>query len=212
MMPLPAVLLEKDGALVEIVPNSADPLQMQFTLGAASALRLWHSSGYRIAVVSYQPGVALGACEESVLVDVEDRLREMMGTLGVPLAGFFYCPHPPDGIVAPFAKPCDCRKPEPGLIQYAAESLGIDTQRCWVIGDVLDDVEAGGRAGCTTVLLDNGGETEWRLTPWRIPDYLAHDLLEAAEVVVAAAEAALTVRASAGRMASVSDSTAPSEW
>ena len=30
-----------------------------------------------------------------------------------------------------------------------------------MVGDILDDVEAGRRAGCRTVLLDNGNETEW---------------------------------------------------
>jgi len=33
----------------------------------------------------------------------------------------------------------------------------------------LDDVEAGRRAGCRTVLLDDGGETVWRRSPLRIP-------------------------------------------
>ena len=34
-----------------------------------------------------------------------------------------------------------------------------------MVGDILDDVEAGRRAGCRTVLVDNGGETEWVLAP-----------------------------------------------
>ena len=211
-MPLPVILLDKDGTLIENVPYSADPAQMRFTPGAAAALRLWHNSGYRIAVVSNQAGVALGAFDESALADVENRLQKMMALLGVPLSGFFYCPHHPEGVIEGYAKACDCRKPKSGLILRAAESLGIDPTRCWMIGDILDDVEAGSRAGCTTVLLDNGSETEWRLTPWRIPDYLAHDLLEAAEVVVAAEEAALTVRQRAERLIGVPDSTAPSEW
>jgi HAD-hyrolase-like len=39
-----------------------------------------------------------------------------------------------------------------------------------MIGDTLDDVEAGHRAGARSVLLDSGGETEWRLSPLREPD------------------------------------------
>jgi hypothetical protein len=35
------------------------------------------------------------------------------------------------------------------------------------------------------VLIDNGGETEWDLSPERVPDYVVSDLLQAASVIVA---------------------------
>ena len=216
MTTAPVILLDKDGTLVENVPYNTDPALLRFTPGAAAAVRQLHQDGYLIAVISNQSGVALGRFPESALAAVEQRLREMLAELGVPLAGFFYCPHHPEGTVEEYAQSCDCRKPASGLVTRAAETLGVDPARCWVVGDILDDVEAGSRVGCTTILLDNGGETEWRLTPWRIPDYLAHDLLEAAEIVAAVEEASLIVRAR--REASVAsepplpDSTAPSEW
>ena len=52
-----------------------------------------------------------------------------------------------------------------------------------MIGNVLHDVEAGNRAGCRTVLLDNGVETEWRLGPRRIPTRMAPDLYAAAVLI-----------------------------
>jgi phosphoglycolate phosphatase-like HAD superfamily hydrolase len=52
-----------------------------------------------------------------------------------------------------------------------------------MIGDILNDVEAGRAAGCRTILLDNGGETEWRLSPAREPHFKAAGLLEAAEII-----------------------------
>ena len=36
-----------------------------------------------------------------------------------------------------------------------------------MIGDILNDVEAGNVAGCKTILLDNGNETEWILNSKR---------------------------------------------
>ena len=53
-----------------------------------------------------------------------------------------------------------------------------------MVGDILDDVEAGHRAGCRTVLLDNGNETEWRLHGARVPDRIAFDLGQAAELIL----------------------------
>ena len=54
------------------------------------------------------------------------------------------------------------------------------------MGDILDDVEAGRRAGCQTVLIDNGGETEWVLAPRRTPHHRAPDLDMAARIITGA--------------------------
>jgi phosphoglycolate phosphatase-like HAD superfamily hydrolase len=53
-----------------------------------------------------------------------------------------------------------------------------------MIGDILDDIEAGKRAGCHTILVNNGHETEWRMNEQRKPDYMAADLKEAAGIIL----------------------------
>jgi phosphoglycolate phosphatase-like HAD superfamily hydrolase len=55
-----------------------------------------------------------------------------------------------------------------------------------MIGDILDDIEAGRRAGCRTILVDAGNETEWRLSDERSPHHIAADLAEAAEIIARA--------------------------
>jgi hypothetical protein len=55
-----AVLLDKDGTLLENVPYNVDPARMRLAPGAARALRTLGATGMPIAVVSNQPGVALG--------------------------------------------------------------------------------------------------------------------------------------------------------
>jgi D-glycero-D-manno-heptose 1,7-bisphosphate phosphatase len=44
------------------------------------------------------------------------------------------------------------------MLLDAADERGIDRSRSWMVGDILDDVEAGNRAGCRTVLVDLGTE------------------------------------------------------
>jgi beta-phosphoglucomutase-like phosphatase (HAD superfamily) len=63
--------------------------------------------------------------------------------------------------------------------------MGISTDRAWFVGDILDDVEAGCSAGCRTVLIDNGNETEWRFSSLRLPHHLAADLEEAVQTILA---------------------------
>ncbi len=52
-----------------------------------------------------------------------------------------------------------------------------------MIGDILDDIEAGYRAGCRTVLIANGNETEWRRGPMRMPTAVVSRFDQAAALV-----------------------------
>jgi D-glycero-D-manno-heptose 1,7-bisphosphate phosphatase len=175
-----AVFLDKDGTLVENVPYNVDRKRIQLTRGAVDALLLLTGLGFELIVVSNQPGVALGLFPAGALAAVEEHLNDLFLARGFRLADCYWCPHHPDGVVPDYALTCTCRKPLPGLLHAAAREHDLDLARSWLIGDILDDVEAGRRAGCHTVLLDVGNETEWRRSALRTPDYMAIDLLEAA--------------------------------
>ena len=175
-----AVFLDKDGTLIENVPYNVDPALIRLTPGADAAVAALHEAGYALVVVSNQPGVGLGLFEASALGVVHARLRELLARAGAPLAGFYFCPHAPGSDAA---RACGCRKPAPGLLLRAAADLGLDLAVSWMVGDILDDVEAGRAAGCRTVLIDNGGETEWRLSPARAPHTVAGDLAAAAAAI-----------------------------
>ncbi|MBD1909206.1 MULTISPECIES: HAD-IIIA family hydrolase [unclassified Leptolyngbya] len=177
----PAVFLDKDGTLIVDVPYNVDPEQIQLQPGAASAVQRLHQAGYALVVVSNQSGVARGYFAEAALKTVEQRLQEL---LGVPLAGFYYCPHYPTGVVPEYAIACSCRKPEPGMLLQAAADLHLDMSRSWMIGDILNDVEAAHRAGCCAILIDNGNETEWEMTEGRSPDFTAPDMAIAANFIL----------------------------
>ncbi len=179
-----AVFLDKDGTLVEDEPYNVDPGRIRLMPGAADGLRALHAAGYRLVVVSNQSGVARGFFPEAALGAVEQRLSELLAEVGVPLAGFYYCPHHPAGTVPAYALECPCRKPRPGLVLRAARELEIGRGRSWMVGDILDDVEAGRRAGCRTILVDNGHETVWKVGPFRRPDHRAADLTEATRLIL----------------------------
>ncbi len=146
-MPDKAVFLDKDGTLVEDLPYNVDPSRMQLMPGARDGLQALHAAGYSLIVISNQSGVARGYFSEGALVAVEARLRELLADISVPLRGFYYCPHHPRGQVAGYARACLCRKPQPGLILQAAREQRIRPSASWLIGDILDDIEAGRRAG-----------------------------------------------------------------
>jgi D,D-heptose 1,7-bisphosphate phosphatase len=183
---LSAVFVDKDGTLVRDVPYNVDPDLIELVPGAGEALAKLAAAGYAVVVVSNQSGVARGLFAEDALAAVEQRLHELLAASDVALAGFYYCPHHPAGHVSQYATQCTCRKPEPGMILQAAEELHLDLSRSWMIGDILDDVEAGNRAGCRSVLIDNGHETQWQWNPRRRPFAVAGDFSEAATLILAA--------------------------
>lgn len=170
-----AVFVDKDGTLIQDVPYNVDPARVVLAQGAIEAVRTLAQQGFRVFVVSNQPGIAFNRFDEGGLGAVFQKLRALIPEL----EAFYYCPHAPE-------VGCACRKPEPGLLERAAREHGVALEQSWMVGDILDDVEAGRRAGCRTVLLDNGNETEWKRGEMRQPDGVARDLAEAAALILRA--------------------------
>lgn len=178
-----AIFLDKDGTLITDVPYNVDPAKISLYPDAGPALRQWQELGFALIVVSNQAGVARGYFLEEALGPVVDTLRDRLRPYGVTLTDFYYCPHYPTGSVAAYARECDCRKPQPGMIRRAAQEHDIDLNASWMVGDILNDAEAGNRAGCRTLLIDRGNETEWLPGPFRTPTARVANLEEAADFV-----------------------------
>ena len=153
-----AVFFDMEGTLVEDVPYNVDPALLRLSSGAIRALRLLDEVGLPLVVVTSQPGLASGRFTREAFARLQHALTEQIRReAGVTLTGFYACPHVPGPDGAPA---CSCRKPAPGLLRQAALAHRFDLSRSWMIGDIPDDIEAGQRAGCRTVLLDVGNETQ----------------------------------------------------
>jgi histidinol-phosphate phosphatase family protein len=184
-----ALFVDKDGTLIEDLPYNVDPRRITLTPGIITLLRAAAAAGFRLIVVSNQPGVALGRFPASALAAVAARLDELLARAGLVLDGCYFCPHRPAPPGTASHARCACRKPLPGLILQAARAHRIALGASWMIGDILDDVEAGRRAGCRTILLDRGHETEWRRGPLRVPDLIVRRPEEAVPALLARAPA-----------------------
>jgi D-glycero-D-manno-heptose 1,7-bisphosphate phosphatase len=180
-----AVFIDKDGTLVRDVPHNVDPDRIELAPGVGPGLRLLHDSGFALIVVTNQPGVAEGRFPAAALARVRSRIDELLAPHEVALSAFYFCPH----AATRGERACACRKPEPGLLQRAAAEHGIDLADSWMVGDILNDIEAGRRAGCRTALIDCGNETEWVLSPWRMPDLVTADFAAAARLIARVAQA-----------------------
>lgn len=179
-----AVFVDKDGTLIHDIPYNVNPDLIRLLPSVGNGLRRLQRVGYMIVVVTNQSGVAHGYFPFEALAPVHRRLAELLADKGVRLDDFFVCPHHPNGRIEPFINACNCRKPMPGMLQTAAKMHDIDLQSSWMVGDILNDVEAGNRAGCRTILINNGNETEWILSSERQPTAIAADFEEAATCII----------------------------
>jgi D-glycero-D-manno-heptose 1,7-bisphosphate phosphatase len=179
-----AIFLDKDGTLIADIPYNVDPekitLQDQVVLG----LKKLQDDGFKLIIISNQSGVARGYFTEDKLQAVAGRTEGFFSANNLKLDGFYYCPHHPAGTVSGYALECDCRKPAPGLLLRAAADHQISLQDSWMIGDILNDAEAGNRSCCKTVLIDNGNETEWVEGPYRKPTLTCKTIDEAANQIL----------------------------
>lgn len=170
-----AIFIDKDGEVNSDLPDAVNPNLITLLPDIREGLSVLQSWGYKIIIVSNQPYIAKGFFQEADVLKFHIGLQQIFNVFGLRLDGFYYCPHHPDGKIPKYAISCKCRKPLPGLLFQAAQELNIDLNQSWMIGDVLREMEAGKRAGCKTLLVDNGNEKEWIINPQRVPDYITYD-------------------------------------
>jgi D-glycero-D-manno-heptose 1,7-bisphosphate phosphatase len=176
----PAVFLDRDGTLnVQNIRNgqpfAAEKLE-EFRLfeGVPEACRALKAAGYFLVVVTNQPEVGRGTLPEAVVDAIHARLRSLVPQIDRIEA----CYDPGRGEIS------RRRKPEPGMILDAAEALGIDLSRSWMIGDRWRDVQCGRNAGVRTVFIEFGYSDEVESKP----DYTVKTFPEAVSVILGMAD------------------------
>lgn len=179
-----AVFLDRDGTVVHARHYPSRPEDLVLYDGIGAPLHLLQRAGFLLVIITNQAGIARGLFPAGALGPMHDHLRRELARFDVRIDGIYYCPHHPAGVIAELAIRCDCRKPAPGMLLQAAADLDIDLARSWFVGDVLDDVEAGKRAGCRTVLVDLGTE-QLPSKSLRTPDFVARDSLHALAIIAA---------------------------
>jgi D-glycero-D-manno-heptose 1,7-bisphosphate phosphatase len=189
-MALPAVLLDRDGVIVEDRPGYVkDWSEVRLIPGAVEALARLSRRGHILAVVTNQSAIGRGLTTHEKVDEIHRRLRMMVHNAGGRLSAFFVCPHLPDAA-------CACRKPQPGLLIEAAGHLRVDLSDAYMIGDQASDIETARAAGCRAILVLSGLQSD-RPAVGAYPFRVARDLAEAAEVVVGEGRLPRATRANA---------------
>jgi D-glycero-D-manno-heptose 1,7-bisphosphate phosphatase len=154
----PAIFLDRDGVVIE---NRSDYVRrwedVEIFPAAVDALAKLSSSPYQIIFITNQSAIGRGLISLEDAQMINQMLVDKLLTFGCRIDGIFMCPHAPD-------ENCTCRKPLPGLLIQAAESLNIDLSKSIMIGDAWSDLQAGHAAGISQVALVLTGRGRQQLT------------------------------------------------
>jgi D-glycero-D-manno-heptose 1,7-bisphosphate phosphatase len=170
-----AVFLDRDGVLNRAVVRAGKPYppaslaELEILPGVTEALADLKAGGFLLLVVTNQPDVGGGTQSRETVEAIHARLHAEL-----PLDDIFVCYHVD-------ADACSCRKPMPGLFEQAARRYGVDLASSYMVGDRWRDIDAGHRAGCTTVFLDYGYQER---APEQEPAVRVQSLREAARWIL----------------------------
>lgn len=144
------ILLDRDGVINH---DSADfiksPAEWEPIDGSLEAIARLNQSGYRVAVISNQSGIARGLLDIETLNRIHSKMRRMLAQLGGKIEAVMFCPHGPEDN-------CHCRKPQPGMLNDLAHRLRVSLDNVPVVGDSLRDLQAAQAVGATPILVKTG--------------------------------------------------------
>jgi len=102
----------------------------------------FQSSGYKIFIITNQSGISREYYSEQDFLNLTDWMLKQFLENGIIISKVYYCPHHPD-----ISGPCNCRKPNPGMIKQAEMEFEIDLSNSILVGDNISDIKAGKNAG-----------------------------------------------------------------
>jgi D-glycero-D-manno-heptose 1,7-bisphosphate phosphatase len=189
-----AVFLDRDGVINELVYHQEQGIidspftveQLKLLPGIGEAIKNFREMGYKVILVSNQPGIAKNHLSQETFERIRQRMNEELAREEAFLDGEYYCFHHPEAKLEQYRANCNCRKPKPGLLLQAARDLDINLSESWMVGDGLIDIKAGKSAGCKTILLGNMKCELCRLMDEddARPEAIVPDLLKACHIIL----------------------------
>ncbi len=170
-----AVFLDRDGVINRAIVRHGKPYppsslaELEILPAVSVALAKLRAVGFHLIVVTNQPDVARGLQTREHVEGLHAALRAQL-----PLDEIMTCYHDDNDR-------CSCRKPAPGMLLVAAQELDLDLSKSFMVGDRWRDIEAGQRAGCTSLFVDYNYAEGRPAQPY----ICVKSLLEAADWIIA---------------------------
>jgi D-glycero-D-manno-heptose 1,7-bisphosphate phosphatase len=152
----PAVFLDRDGVLNRDLGHVGTADRWVWNGGAIDAIRRINRAGYYAFVVTNQAGIAKGKYALDDYWRLRDHVRGQSLDAGAQIDDERFCPYHPDGVIKPWCRVSDWRKPAPGMIDDLLTTWPVDRDRSFLVGDKQSDLEAATAAGIRSHLFTDG--------------------------------------------------------
>lgn len=149
------IFLDRDGVINKKMRQSPPDYvknwkEFEFLPGVLEAFKILKDKGYKVFIITNQPGIARGFMTEEDLIDINNNMMEQVFKNGGHISNIYHCPHGwDDG--------CECRKPKAGMLFRASVENFIDLTKSIFVGDDDRDMEAAETAGCNFIMANGEG-------------------------------------------------------
>lgn len=168
-----AILVDRDGVINEDIEYLHEPEKFKLLPNAGEGLKKFQDMGFRVALITLQAGIGLGYFTKEDFFKVNREMFKQLKPHGVILNKVYF---------AERSTTKDGRNPKEDLVKRGLRELNADPKKSFVIGDKTADLSAGKPFGCLKIGMKTGhglADQEYTIQP----DYIATDLLDAADWV-----------------------------
>jgi len=179
---LKAVFIDRDETINKCKKYLWKIEDLEFIENALEGMKkLSEETDYNLIIFTNQAGIARGLYTEEDYYNFRDSLHKKFCEGGIYISKEYFCPHHPTEGIEKYKQNCNCRKPKTGMLEQAAKDFRLNLNECWLIGDFQTDIECGNNAGCKTIQVLTGNRQKTKI---KGANYIAKDLLEAAEIII----------------------------
>ena len=147
-----ALFLDRDGVVVEEVNYLHRIEDLRLIPGAAAAISRANSRSIPVVMVTNQSGIGRGHYDWVAFAKLQDELLRQLEQEGATVNMVLACGYHKDALPNYQIENHPWRKPNPGMLNAAAEALGLNLLLSWMVGDALSDVDAARNAGLSGVV------------------------------------------------------------
>lgn len=154
-----AVFLDRDGVINVDHAYVHKAEEFEFIDGVFDACQLFQSLGYKLIIVTNQSGIGRGYYSEQDFHALTEWMLGEFKARNIEIDDVYFCPHHPEKANDPYRIECDCRKPQPGMLNRGIEKFNLEPKNCVMFGDKGSDMKAAKAAGFGRKILVLSGQS-----------------------------------------------------
>ena len=147
-MSIKTIFLDRDGVINKEIDYLHKIEDFEFISGIFESCRYLQHLDYQIIIITNQSGIGRGYFTEIDYQKITKWMLNQFNDNDISILDVIHCPHLPNDF-------CNCRKPKPGMIIKASNESKINLKESYMVGDRKIDIDAGLKAGCKTIFVNN---------------------------------------------------------